>query len=90
MSFCHEVLKKYGEQSLPAIWLGPIALGGEARVVNDSQYDTDGTKLHFTDGTWLLVRGSGTEPLLRLYAEAQDPEMVAGLLDWAEGMAETL
>lgn len=25
----------------PAIWLGPIALGGQARAVNDSQYDPD-------------------------------------------------
>ena len=25
----------------PAIWLGPIALGGSARVTNDAQYDPD-------------------------------------------------
>jgi ATP-dependent protease ClpP protease subunit len=29
----------------PAIWLGPVAQGGEARVVNESQWDNDGTKL---------------------------------------------
>lgn len=27
----------------PALWLGPIALGGNARVVNDNQYDPDVT-----------------------------------------------
>lgn len=31
---------------------------------------TDGLKLIFADGSWLLLRLSGTEPLLRVYAEA--------------------
>ncbi len=30
----------------------------------------DGFKYHFVDGSWLLIRPSGTEPLLRIYAEA--------------------
>jgi phosphomannomutase len=30
---------------------------------------------------WLLVRGSGTEPLLRVYCEAASPEMVSEILD---------
>jgi phosphoglucomutase len=31
---------------------------------------TDGLKLVFEDGTWILMRPSGTEPLVRIYAEA--------------------
>src|SRR6202045_3402873 len=31
---------------------------------------TDGAKFAFDDGTWMLLRLSGTEPLLRLYVEA--------------------
>src|ERR1700687_568417 len=31
---------------------------------------TDGAKFVFDDGTWMLLRLSGTEPLLRLYVEA--------------------
>jgi alpha-D-glucose phosphate-specific phosphoglucomutase len=31
---------------------------------------TDGLKLEFADGSWVLVRLSGTEPLMRIYAEA--------------------
>jgi phosphoglucomutase len=31
---------------------------------------TDGLKLEFDDGSWLLMRLSGTEPVLRLYTEA--------------------
>ena len=42
----------------------------------------DGRRLHFEDG-WLGVRFSGTEPLLRIYAEAGSPERVSGLLDAA-------
>jgi phosphomannomutase len=37
-------------------------------------------KLIFTDGSWVLLRLSGTEPLLRLYAEASSPEASAGLV----------
>jgi phosphomannomutase len=42
----------------------------------------DGRRLRFDDG-WLAVRFSGTEPLLRIYAEASSPERVAALLDAA-------
>ncbi len=41
---------------------------------------TDGIKL-FIDNGWVLVRASGTEPLIRFYAEAETPEKVATLLN---------
>lgn len=41
---------------------------------------TDGFKYIFADGSWLLIRPSGTEPVLRLYSEARDPALVAELL----------
>ena len=34
----------------------------------------DGVKLYFTDGSWVICRFSGTEPLLRMAAEAASPE----------------
>ncbi len=40
---------------------------------------TDGYK-YFVDGGWLLVRPSGTEPLIRFYAEADSPTKVNRLL----------
>lgn len=43
----------------------------------------DGRRLRFEDG-WLAVRFSGTEPLLRIYAEAGSPDRVTGLLDAAQ------
>ncbi len=40
----------------------------------------DGVKFSLADGTWLLVRPSGTEPKLRLYAEADAADRVEDLL----------
>ena len=40
----------------------------------------DGFKYIFGDGSWLLIRPSGTEPVLRLYSEASDPSQVTELL----------
>jgi phosphomannomutase len=40
----------------------------------------DGVKLIFEDKAWLLMRPSGTEPLLRIYAEARTPKAVAALV----------
>ena len=54
-------------------------LGSYAVVVSDN---IDGRRLQFEDG-WLGIRFSGTEPLLRIYAEASSPERVTGLLDAA-------
>lgn len=39
----------------------------------------DGLKLILEDGSWVLVRPSGTEPLFRVYAEAEDEGQVAAL-----------
>lgn len=44
--------------------------------------EIDGRRLVFDDA-WLIIRFSGTEPLLRLYAEAGKPELVEALLDGA-------
>lgn len=40
----------------------------------------DGTKLLFEDESWLLFRQSGTEPVLRIYAEATSREKMEALL----------
>ena len=53
---------------------------GDFRVVTSDSID--GRRLHFEDG-WLGIRFSGTEPLLRIYAEANSPERVTELLDAA-------
>jgi phosphomannomutase len=40
----------------------------------------DGLKLIFGDGSWILVRPSGTEPIFRLYAEADAQPKVERLV----------
>lgn len=44
----------------------------------------DGVKYVLADDSWMLIRPSGTEPVLRLYAEATSEELVEGLLDVAQ------
>jgi phosphomannomutase len=51
---------------------------------------TDGVKLRMGPSHWLMLRFSGTEPLLRLYCEAPDSERVAEVLAWARALAESI
>jgi len=70
------LLVELGEQS-------PQTLGGRP-VDRNVPLDTgDGFKFWVDDGSWLLVRFSGTEPLVRVYAEASSAELRDALL--AEG-----
>ncbi len=41
----------------------------------------DGVKFIAANGAWLMLRGSGTEPILRIYAEAPSPREAQRLLD---------
>ncbi|MEW6224555.1 MAG: phosphoglucomutase/phosphomannomutase family protein [Chloroflexota bacterium] len=53
----------------------PTELAGE-RIARTQVLDTgDGFKWFLDDGSWLLVRASGTEPLVRVYTEAVTPEI---------------
>jgi phosphomannomutase len=47
----------------------------------------DGYKFRIEDGSWLLIRFSGTEPLLRLYSEAYTDKAVQQNLTWAKEWA---
>ncbi|MFH1356576.1 MAG: phosphoglucomutase/phosphomannomutase family protein [bacterium] len=57
------------------------AIGNTTPVKHDTR---DGTKTTFSDDSWLLARASGTEPLVRVYAEAKSPERVAELHAFAQ------
>ena len=56
----------------------PETVAGETVV--DSVF-LDGCKLLLEDGSWILVRPSGTEPKLRVYAEATDRDQLDRLLE---------
>jgi phosphoglucomutase len=49
------------------------------RVVRTDR--TDGLQLEFEDGSWVLLRPSGTEPLLRVYTEAATPQQSTQLAE---------
>jgi phosphomannomutase len=52
------------------------------------QVDTlDGVKLIRADQSWVMLRASGTEPLLRIYAEASTETEVGALLAWGRELA---
>ncbi|MBI4492689.1 MAG: phosphoglucomutase/phosphomannomutase family protein [Chloroflexi bacterium] len=62
----------------------PSELAG-SRVTEISTID--GYKFYTEDGSWLLIRFSGTEPLLRIYAETSSPERVKEFLEAGRGIA---
>ena len=50
------------------------------RVVKENR--VDGLKLLFDDGSWVLMRPSGTEPVVRFYAESTSREDLEKLLEY--------
>jgi phosphomannomutase len=55
----------------------PATLGGLQVTGLDT---TDGFKFSLEDGGWLLIRFSGTEPILRVYTETTHPDRVQAIL----------
>ena len=51
--------------------------------------DVDGYKFRMDDNTWLLIRFSGTEPVLRLYCQATTMPEVRKVLEWARDWANS-
>jgi phosphomannomutase len=48
---------------------------------------TDGYRFNLADNSWLLIRFSGTEPLLRIYAETDSTERLARFLEAGKKLA---
>ena len=55
----------------------PATIGGLKVTSLDS---TDGYKFNLEDGGWLLIRFSGTEPIMRVYTETTQKDRVEGIL----------
>lgn len=64
----------------------PLRAIGPYPVLHTSELD--GTKFLLEHGAWALLRFSGTEPVLRIFAEAETPakaqELVDGIRDYIQ------
>jgi phosphomannomutase len=58
----------------------PLTQVGPYPVIKVSH--SDGTKLLLENDNWALLRFSGTEPVLRLYVEADTPAKAQELIEW--------
>lgn len=47
-------------------------------------FKDDGFKFYLDNGSWLMIRPSGTEPVLRIYAESFDEQSLEDLLNYAK------
>ena len=62
----------------------PKSIAGIPIISRDT---LDGTRFRLEDGAWALIRFSGTEPLLRIYAEAQSDAQVRTLIAAVQDIA---
>ncbi len=71
-------LEKYG--------VGTVVRVGEEEKTIQEVIDIDGRKMIFEDGSWLMIRPSGTEPKVRFYVESRTPAGALHLVDSAKAM----
>jgi phosphomannomutase len=62
----------------------PAELGGLPVARTTGLSTKDGFKFFTADGSWLLVRASGTEPLVRIYTEGTSPDVREALIGAGE------
>jgi phosphomannomutase len=62
----------------------PAELAGQPVTRTESLSTRDGVKFWVGDGSWLLVRASGTEPLVRVYTEATSEATREAMLEAGE------
>ena len=83
---------KYADELKPKLlaklkgWDEKTISGSTIKIKNPA----DGFKFTFDDDSWLLFRLSGTEPLLRIYAESTDLAKAKSLVDWGQNLALNL
>ena len=70
------------EESLPEKLQNPPQQIGGRKITEIIRID--GNKFLFDDGSWMLFRKSGTEPVVRLYAETSSSEALAELIRHGE------
>lgn len=77
-----EQLKKYDVGS-------SVAIGSKHMIISEV-IAIDGRKMIFEDGSWLMIRPSGTEPKVRFYVESRTAEGTSHLVTAAQNMLEEI
>ncbi|MCI9262618.1 phosphoglucosamine mutase [uncultured Adlercreutzia sp.] len=85
LSITPEQMSRFRAETVPTFTAEEI---GGKRVLDVDR--RDGVKLLLEDDAWVMMRPSGTEPLVRVYAEAATTEEVEQLLDAAEQVVTSL
>ena len=62
-----------------------VRVGDQTRTIT-AVIDIDGRKMLLDDGSWIMIRPSGTEPKVRFYVEARSAEGTAALVKSAKSM----
>ncbi len=65
----------------------PKMISGQ-KVVQIKDYD--GIEFVLADGSWLLLRPSGTEPVIRVYAESDCEKSTKSIIKWGNNMIKSL
>lgn len=85
LSITDEQMARFRAETVPAYTADEIA---GKRVLDVDR--RDGVKLLLEGDAWVMMRPSGTEPLVRIYAEAATTDEVNELLDAAEAVVMSL
>ena len=76
--------KEFINRNRDAITMGLQGLGSARQVIT-----IDGVKVVFDDNSWVLIRGSGTEPIIRIYAEAFTQERLDKLISYTVSLIKS-
>ncbi len=80
----YHIAKRKVERGL--VEVDPLLLRVREAAPPEAKLDTtDGLRVEWPDGRWVHVRPSGTEPILRIVAEAPQERAASELVDWVEG-----
>ncbi|MEC4184198.1 phosphoglucosamine mutase [Adlercreutzia sp. R21] len=85
LSITPEQMERFRAETVPTYTADEVA---GKRVIDVDR--RDGVKLLLEGDAWVMMRPSGTEPLVRVYAEAATTEEVNDLLDAAEAVVTSL
>lgn len=78
-----KITKNIRDKILEKCKSGVFTSFGKYKVIRTE--NLDGYKFFFSDNEWLLIRSSGTEPVLRTYAEAETQETALDILSAGHG-----